>query len=1033
MQRDSPYLVKSGAPPHGRTGGRPFVARESELAIAMGWLERIETGLGALVVGEAGIGKSRLLEELRARSRVPWVVGRCSPEAVAYLPLTHLVRELVGAQPIESIVAGWGDDQAAALLRFLLRVEPADAMDPLDRRHAIVEVIDALLRHVAHDAPLVVLVEDLHWIDEPSEHVLATLLDDPPPRVMFACTTRPEYRGALLEAIGDSRIALSTLADADASRIAAAVLRTQELAIDVQQRIQRVAHGNPFQIEEAARNLAEGAAIPASPDDMVVARVARIRKESRDALELASVIGSDFSYALLERTSQIQERLASILTHLQALEFVHQRTDATFAFNHQLMRDAAYGSLESEHKRLLHRQVGTAMEELYGNELEHVEALARHFEAAGDVRKALVYTLRAGQKAVADSAMRTGLSYFSRAMQLLDMIDDVDFESTVGAIVGHGTTAFILGELPEAAQDFERLRRVAVRAGDRALECSAILHHGAVAHFTHDFERSGALFREALARGADLPEVAEFANAALAFHSTDLGNLEEARRFLAGAPTPSTVREPFAALFAAFATGLLANTEGRFDDCIREFQPWPPVFDKLGLGGSIKNVLDRWAIAMPYAGRGEYNRALALLEEGLDTCERFGDALTLGRCLNTLGWIHGDLQDHVGALELNQRAVRVAEAAGDTEVLNQSRLNLGDSLFALGRIADADEQFAAVERVVRDPAPHERMMLWRYAQHLLHSRGELFLANGDYTRALEYADECLARATESRGKKNEVKARRLRAQIMTARGDFAPALREMNAAVALAEDLGNPPQLWKTLATRAELHAKQGAVEAARADFDAAFKILESVAAGLADPRLRTILLASPAAAAMRREVTTSVGAKPVPTTFEMRLEGDVWAITFAGTTVRVKDSRGMRLLEQLVARPDEELHVLLLVNGSAAGDAFEVIDRRAMTAYKARSEALRDELDEAERFNDSARATRAREELDALAGELARGVGLGGRLRKSGSAAERARVNVQRRLRGAIERVTDVHAKAGDYLGRSIRTGTFCSYSPPR
>lgn len=144
-----------------------------------------------------------------------------------------------------------------------------------------------------------------------------------------------------------------------------------------------------------------------------------------------------------------------------------------------------------------------------------------------------------------------------------------------------------------------------------------------------------------------------------------------------------------------------------------------------------------------------------------------------------------------------------------------------------------------------------------------------------------------------------------------------------------------------------------------------------------------------------------------------------------------------MRMLARLVSEPGREIHALLLAaeNGGSPdlGTAGFVIDRTAIDAYRQRVESLRDAIEQADAFGDHSRADKAREELDFVVRELAAGVGLGGRKRIAGSVAERARVNVQRRVKDAVKRIAEQDAELGEYLGWTIRTGTFCSYRPPK
>jgi tetratricopeptide (TPR) repeat protein len=172
-------------------------------------------------------------------------------------------------------------------------------------------------------------------------------------------------------------------------------------------------------------------------------------------------------------------------------------------------------------------------------------------------------------------------------------------------------------------------------------------------------------------------------------------------------------------------------------------------------------------------------------------------------------------------------------------------LNLGDSLAALNHLDEAEEHFQAVEHLVRHPRPEDHWMLWRYAQHLFHSYGELWLVRGDGDKALGYADECLQLAETSNSRKNIVKARRLRGQVFLARGAVVVAEAELDRAIDTARQIGNPPQLWKTLATIGELRQAQGQLAASRQAYHEATSIIDSVAAGLHDKSLRDTFLSS--------------------------------------------------------------------------------------------------------------------------------------------------------------------------------------------
>ena len=250
---------------------------------------------------------------------------------------------------------------------------------------------------------------------------------------------------------------------------------------------------------------------------------------------------------------------------------------------------------------------------------------------------------------------------------------------------------------------------------------------------------------------------------------------------------------------------------------------------------------NQWCGAAARAGKGEYSRALAILDEVLKTCDRVGHVFFSIRTVNMIGWIYSELQDHERALEWNRRGVDVALEANEVhpEVENNARLNVGDNLMALGRIEEAEAEFRHVESVVRDPQPHQGLGLWRYAQHLFHSYGELWLVRGDANRALQYADECLALAEPANHWKNVAKGRRLRGEAFFAQAMLPNADQELSRALAAAERIGNPPQLWKTLAAIGDLRLVQGRKDEARQSFARALDVIDAVGRDLDDAALR--------------------------------------------------------------------------------------------------------------------------------------------------------------------------------------------------
>jgi tetratricopeptide (TPR) repeat protein len=288
---------------------------------------------------------------------------------------------------------------------------------------------------------------------------------------------------------------------------------------------------------------------------------------------------------------------------------------------------------------------------------------------------------------------------------------------------------------------------------------------------------------------------------------------------------------------------MVNNWAARFGEAQESLQMW----GDSAKGFHTSRALHHWHKGLVLCGQGEYEEAITIIHAMIIDCERVGEVVFRARAVNTLGWIYGEIQNLEEALAWNSLGIEAARLvnAPDPEIENNARLNLGDNLLALGRLNEAEEQFRLVERVVRNPRPPDRWALWRYAQHMLHSYGELWLARGDAETARRYADECLALAEQTESRKNIVKARRLRGQVFLARGELDAAERELLTALEIAQRIGNPPQLWKTYAALGELRAAQGRADDARAAYAEALAVIDGVAAGLSDTELRETFLES--------------------------------------------------------------------------------------------------------------------------------------------------------------------------------------------
>jgi class 3 adenylate cyclase/tetratricopeptide (TPR) repeat protein len=869
-------------------GLSPFVGRAAELEHLRALFAEVRGGHGGavLLTGPPGIGKSRMLRELRVAlgDQAEWLEGHCTAigQSSPYLPVIEVARRAldVGESDDAAEVAATIDAAprlaaAAPYLKFLLHAGTADEqvmqLDPLERQFRILDAIWELFQQRADERPLVLVGEDLHWVDEQSERVLAHLVRRiGEARVLLIVTSRPGYAPRLGGGDTLPALALAPLDESDSARIARAALDTDALPPELVERMLARAEGNPFFLEEVVRSLLEegvlgredgrvvlrrpleSVRIPVTIQDVILARVDRLPREAREALQLASVIGREFSAGLLERISEQGEGLRPTLAALEQLELVvgtKADAEAAYMFKHALTHDVAYSTLLGDRRKALHRAVAAAITELYADRLdERWGVLAHHHEAGEDWPEALACLLRGGAQASVDCANRVALGLYDRAVAVADRLGDEGRSGLVEALKGRGLARFVLGDPTRAAADFERLHEEAQRAHDRALEGTALLYAGSM----HIYGGGGGVaeerFRTALAlAGDDMPGLAGAINAMLGNLLVRSGPERQAEgdACLGNAMTVADqITDPLGQAFLAIMTLARRAWQGQFDEALSVSEKFAPAVARGGFA-AFKTQL-RWARSLARAGRGDFRAALEELTAVLALCERNGDALAMGRCLNTMGWIHGDLQDPERALALNRRCLEVTEER-DPEVAANAHLNAADALVALGRSEEADEEYERIDSFVRTATGHDRRMIWRYAQHLYVNRGALYLQRGDVVRAATLASACLDLAERSNSRKYVAAARRLGALVRQAAGETTAAHAEVGAALALAREVGNPAQLWKTLAAAAEIRAANGdatGADAARAERAA---VITRVAGGL-DPGLAAAFRASPLA-----------------------------------------------------------------------------------------------------------------------------------------------------------------------------------------
>lgn len=873
-------------------GLTPFVGRERELRLLSDCFEKTKAGHGQVVfvVGEPGIGKSRLLLEFRRRlgDQATWSEGRTMSfgRSMAFHPLIDLLRrnfrieegdaESAIATKIERGVLRLGEDLRSVLpyLRFLLSVDPGDpAVLSMDARLRRGEIFDALRRLVVRASevhPQVIVYEDVHWMDQATEEFLLFAADSiPTNRILVILSYRTGYQHPFGERTYHTRIALDSLSTADSVEMSKAILSTERLPGELNQLIARKAEGNPFFVEEVVKSLQEVGAIQRAGDryvlgkrieeiivpdtiqDVIMARIDRLAEAPKKTLQLASVIGREFTRRLVDRLAEIRGQTEEFLRELKAIELIYEKSlfpELAYMFKHALTHEVAYHSLLVQRRKELHHLIALAIEELYAERVaEQYEVLAHHFSRAEEWAKALEYLLKAAEKAAKAFAIREAVSLYDQALEAAERLGDaVNIKTLMSIHQAKSNLCFILSDFSRSHAESERVLAFARQADDRVSEGIALGGMGFASLWAHDFERAVAESHEAI-------EVAELVGAEAAAGSGHLtigmvcattGRLDSAQRefdhVLALSRSAGDVsRQSFARNFKGF----IKNWIGDYAEALRLQKDALQIARQHNLLFPLLQGLFFHGVTL--TGIGDYDQALATMEEGLALAGKVGDEVNRYRLLNCLGWLYMECGEFDRSIQLNAMGADGARKRGDPETIANPEINLGDIFLAKGDLTQAHEFLDGVHLLVRNPATSD-WMRWRYSTHLFASLGDLWLARGDYAKAREFCDHCLDIATRTNSKKNLVKGWRLKGKIALACHQLDEAENALRQALAIAQAIGNPTQLWKTHAALGRLYTDTKKPELAGREFRSVREVVDRMKSSLRNPGLRASLESAP-------------------------------------------------------------------------------------------------------------------------------------------------------------------------------------------
>jgi len=524
-----------------------LIGRTLDLALLQLSLEQVKSGKGqvALLCGEAGIGKSRLVAELKTEAFAQGfqlLQGNCFPmdRSCPYAPLLDLMRSFFltsSTATVEALVGPFAREFAPLLpdvihlLPNLTVLPPLPSLDPEQEKRRLFAALAHFFLSQAAEGPLLLVVEDVHWSDDTSLELLQY--------VARRCATQPllvlltyrsdEVRPTLSHWLAEldrehlgQELALTRLTRGETGAMLRAIFAlehpVQAAFLDA---IYTLTEGNPFFIEEILKSVStsgetfstDGAwkpklradlHIPRSIADAVQQRTDHLSESARQVSILAAVAGRRFDFAVLQQvTHHDEQQLLTLMKELMSAQLVIEESEEQFAFRHALTRQAIYTELLVRERKALHHTIAETMESLYAGVLEaHLADLAYHFSEAGVFEKALSYAQQAGETAQRLYAPRAAIEQFTRA---LDAASHLALPPQPALYHARGQAYETLGEFEQARHDYEQALKAAREAHDDVAEWQSLLDLGAL-WAGRDYQQTGAYFRQAIEHARTLAD-----------------------------------------------------------------------------------------------------------------------------------------------------------------------------------------------------------------------------------------------------------------------------------------------------------------------------------------------------------------------------------------------------------------------------------------------------------------------------------------------------------------------------------------------
>jgi tetratricopeptide (TPR) repeat protein len=730
-----------------------LVGRRAEMAQLREAVENLREGKGTIlsICGDAGTGKSRLVEEFKATldlNQIQWLEGHAHAYAqnIPYFPLIDLlsrtlqieegdpsgtVREKVESY-VELLLGKKGDVAPYIGSLYALRYPEIAEVSPEFWKSRLREAVQSILFALTRRGPTIVCLEDLQWADPSSLDLLRFLLSESRYPALFLCVYRLPFSlfaSHQLSGMGKSyqEIRLQDLSPSDTQDMMESLLKSRTLPSDLTRFIQQKVEGNPFYLEEVMNSLIESGAltrdngawkltrplgesdIPPTVQGVISARIDRLEREMKRILQEASVIGRTFLYEILRKITELRESLDRYLHGLEQLDLIRTRSfqpEVEYIFKHALTQEVVYNGLLKKERQAVHERIALVMEQLFGDRLsEFYETLAFHFKRGHSIPKAVHYLVKSGEKSLGRCAVEESHRYYQEAFELV-------------------------GTKSEKSADEKRLL------------IDVLIKWCLVYYYRGDFKGMLDLLMAHLELAESLDDRARLGMfyTVLGFGFYGIGKPTHAHSFLSKALTigEEIENQPVIGYACTWLAWTCAEL-GLLEDAIKFGERAHETARAIGADHYLyfKSLA---AIAHNHLFRGEGKKSFEIAADLLDYGKRHSDVrcLTVGHIC--MGYGHFAAGDFESALQCFKNA---AEVSADPLYSQWSRLFLGGSYVLEGQFQEGEEALQDVVQFCQDLSCH---LLQPFACACL---GVSWIAKGQMSKGLKMIEDVLQTLVEN--------------------------------------------------------------------------------------------------------------------------------------------------------------------------------------------------------------------------------------------------------------------------------------------